>query len=131
MENLEPEAVEEVILWTSSSLPCLTSGETEAQEDKRFSSRIAHHCAADKAIQSLALRDSSLPLGGFFRGAWLGAGWGDREARPRGAVPLHSRPICQRWLDGHPPRGPAQTVLNSLVPGLTLPGKAPTLWGNS
>ena len=94
MENLEREAVEEVILWTSSSLPCLTSGETEAQEDKWFSSRTAHHCAADEAIQPLALRDSSLPLGGFFWGAWLGAGWGDREAQPRGAVALHSRPIC-------------------------------------
>lgn len=74
MENLEWEAVEEVILWTSSSQPCLTSGETEAQEDKRFSSRTAHHCAADGAIQPLALRDSSLSLGGFFWGAWLGAG---------------------------------------------------------
>lgn len=129
MENLEPEAVEEIILWTSSSPPCLTSGETEAQEDKRFSSRTAHHCAADKAIQFLALRDSSLPLGGFFRGAWFGAGLGDREAQPRGAIPLHSRSICQCWLDGHPPRGPAQTVLNSPVPGLTLPGKAPDSLG--
>lgn len=75
MENLEWEAVEEeVILETSSSLPCLTSGETEAQGDKWFPRCTVHHCASEEAAQPLALRDSSLSLGGSFRGAWLGAG---------------------------------------------------------